>query len=208
MDGSFCFATIDGSRKVAKMSTTLLFSAPRTIADLRDLLNVLALSERAKRFALAIAWAHPRLFGRWAKLKAIRRLEGWTHDDAIAASKELIHMEVLHVTTNGKSVTFSHLEHCRPAVENCVYCGKRCSGPRLTVDHVIPTSRGGQNNAANRVWACRACNEFKADRTPEEVAKMFLDYRKVRKPLTRLPLSYRLRIALAACVAFFAGVVR
>ena len=47
----------------------------------------------------------------------------------------------------------------------CVYCG---SSRNLTLDHVIPKSRGGKNNWKNLVTPCQKCNLKKADRTPEE----------------------------------------
>ena len=47
----------------------------------------------------------------------------------------------------------------------CVYCG---SSRNLTLDHVIPKSRGGTNNWTNLVTSCQKCNLKKADRTPEE----------------------------------------
>lgn len=50
----------------------------------------------------------------------------------------------------------------------CVYCG---STKELTLDHVLPKSRGGSNDWTNLVTSCIKCNRKKADRTPEE-AKM------------------------------------
>lgn len=47
----------------------------------------------------------------------------------------------------------------------CAYCG---TDEDLTTDHVVPRSRGGGNETANKVWACRSCNSAKGDRTPEE----------------------------------------
>lgn len=47
----------------------------------------------------------------------------------------------------------------------CVYCGSR---KELTLDHVIPKSRGGLNDWTNLVTSCSKCNVKKADRTPEE----------------------------------------
>ena len=40
----------------------------------------------------------------------------------------------------------------------CCYCGAR---ERLSVDHLIPTMRGGENVGDNLVWACRSCNSSK-----------------------------------------------
>lgn len=50
----------------------------------------------------------------------------------------------------------------------CQYCGKRGSAFDLTLDHILPRSRGGRTVAENLVSACRACNNRKSDRTPEE----------------------------------------
>ena len=47
----------------------------------------------------------------------------------------------------------------------CVYCG---STKNLTLDHVIPKSRGGKNDWNNLVTSCFKCNLKKADKTPEE----------------------------------------
>jgi CRISPR/Cas system Type II protein with McrA/HNH and RuvC-like nuclease domain len=55
----------------------------------------------------------------------------------------------------------------------CVYCGSR---KELTLDHVIPKSRGGQNDWTNLVTSCSKCNVKKADRTPEE-AKMKMSHK-------------------------------
>ncbi len=48
----------------------------------------------------------------------------------------------------------------------CAYCGKKSA--RLTIDHIIPRSRGGRTNFENCVACCRACNIRKGSRTPRE----------------------------------------
>ncbi len=50
----------------------------------------------------------------------------------------------------------------------CQYCGKRGSAFDLTLDHIMPKSRGGRTVAENLVSSCRVCNNRKGDRTPEE----------------------------------------
>lgn len=52
----------------------------------------------------------------------------------------------------------------------CSYCGTR---EELTIDHIVPTSRGGKTCFENCTTACKPCNNTKGDRTPNE-AKMFL----------------------------------
>jgi 5-methylcytosine-specific restriction endonuclease McrA len=47
----------------------------------------------------------------------------------------------------------------------CQYCGSR---DRLTIDHVLPKSRGGRDVWENLVSACVPCNNRKGNRTPAE----------------------------------------
>jgi 5-methylcytosine-specific restriction endonuclease McrA len=50
----------------------------------------------------------------------------------------------------------------------CQYCGEKCSMNSITVDHVIPKSRGGATVWNNVVAACHPCNRRKADKTLHE----------------------------------------
>ncbi len=56
----------------------------------------------------------------------------------------------------------------------CAYCG--CDGGKLTIDHIVPKSRGGMTSFENCVSACRPCNTRKGGRTPNE-ARMYLKVR-------------------------------
>lgn len=56
----------------------------------------------------------------------------------------------------------------------CQYCG---SNESLTVDHVIPRSRGGQNEFENCVTCCYDCNNKKGDRTPREAGMTLMKNR-------------------------------
>ena len=47
----------------------------------------------------------------------------------------------------------------------CTYCGSKRN---LTIDHILPKSRGGENTWMNLVTCCSSCNRLKDDRTPEE----------------------------------------
>jgi len=61
----------------------------------------------------------------------------------------------------------------------CQYCGSRSS---LTVDHVIPKSKGGQSSWDNIVASCAPCNRRKGDALPRQVGMRLL-----RKPRTPSP---------------------
>ncbi|MGC1183839.1 MAG: HNH endonuclease [Candidatus Dormiibacterota bacterium] len=52
----------------------------------------------------------------------------------------------------------------------CQYCGIHGTAPELTIDHVIPVSRGGNPSSwENQVVACKRCNSRKANHLPSEV---------------------------------------
>ncbi len=51
--------------------------------------------------------------------------------------------------------------------DTCQYCGKRSR--ELTLDHVIPRSRGGQSTWENLVASCRSCNGKKGSRLLKDV---------------------------------------
>jgi len=54
----------------------------------------------------------------------------------------------------------------------CQYCGKKSK--ELTIDHIIPKSRGGDDSWENLVSCCKACNNKKGDKTPAEAGMKLL----------------------------------
>lgn len=50
----------------------------------------------------------------------------------------------------------------------CQYCGEKKAASKLTLDHILPRSRGGDNSPFNVVTACTSCNQRKGNRTPSE----------------------------------------
>ena len=60
----------------------------------------------------------------------------------------------------------------------CVYCGQQFPFEELTIDHVEPRIRGGDQSDGNLVTACRPCNTLKGHRRlsdflrAEEVARV------------------------------------
>lgn len=50
----------------------------------------------------------------------------------------------------------------------CQYCHSRFPERDLTLDHVMPRSRGGRTSWTNVVACCVPCNRFKSNKTPDE----------------------------------------
>ncbi len=84
----------------------------------------------------------------------------------------------------------------------CCFCGKQGGkaetvgedgnsqkGVRLEIEHVVPKGRGG-DNWENLVLACRACNQQKGNRTPEEAGMKFYV---LKTRIAGMPVSISLR---------------
>ncbi len=50
----------------------------------------------------------------------------------------------------------------------CQYCGKCFPSSELSLEHVVPKSRGGKNDWTNIVCACTKCNKRKGNKTLKE----------------------------------------
>lgn len=68
----------------------------------------------------------------------------------------------------------------------CAYCG---SNGRLTLDHVVPRSRGGDSVWENVVTSCAPCNLRKGNRLPEELEMRMLVTPRVPTPALFVTLS-------------------
>jgi 5-methylcytosine-specific restriction endonuclease McrA len=92
------------------------------------------------------------------------------------------------------SVTFSRRNIFKRDHFTCQYCGRQPGSEELTIDHVLPRSRGGQSTWENCVLACLECNHRKADRTPAQ-AGMTLRSRPVRPQWRPIYAASHARIA-------------
>lgn len=59
--------------------------------------------------------------------------------------------------------------HGQLAAGVCHYCGRKVGAENLTLDHVVPVSRGGRSTRGNCVPCCRECNASKKFYTPAEM---------------------------------------
>jgi 5-methylcytosine-specific restriction endonuclease McrA len=68
----------------------------------------------------------------------------------------------------------------------CAYCSAK---ENLTVDHILPQSRGGINEWENLITSCLRCNLKKGNRTPKEadMKLLFEPY----KPYNKMSLTIR-----------------
>ena len=54
----------------------------------------------------------------------------------------------------------------------CHYCQRKVPVKELTMDHIIPLSRGGQSTKGNLVPCCKECNTAKKNDLPPELEEL------------------------------------
>jgi len=124
-----------------------------------------------------------------------RRYESGDHEWIRTASREVAVPRIIrlqlcnrqpdhHVRLNRRNL-YARDGNC------CQYCGRRFPISELSIDHVMPQSRGGENTWSNLVCACVRCNARKGNRTPREAGMALV--KKPRRPKTCPDRSVRLR---------------
>jgi 5-methylcytosine-specific restriction endonuclease McrA len=77
------------------------------------------------------------------------------------------------ITLPYKRVVLTRKNILRRDEYKCSYCGR--GDLPLTIDHVVPKSKGGIDSWDNLVCACTFCNNKKGDRTPVEANMILLN---------------------------------
>ena len=80
----------------------------------------------------------------------------------------------------------------------CQYCHEKFPQAKLTLDHVIPKSRGGGKSWENIVACCGRCNQKKGSKTPSEASMRLFkvpikpNFSVLRtRPHLKIPLSWK-----------------
>jgi 5-methylcytosine-specific restriction endonuclease McrA len=71
-----------------------------------------------------------------------------------------------YVTVPYKRVVLTRKNVLRRDLYRCGYCGR--GDLPLTIDHILPKAKGGEDSWENLVSACTVCNNKKGDRTPHQ----------------------------------------
>ncbi len=109
------------------------------------------------------------------------------HSERVAIDVPLVIRLVQYVTIpRGLSAPFSRQALLARDEYTCQFCGTSV-GP-LTIEHLLPRSKGGQSSWENCVAACARCNHRKANRTLAEAGRIGLVLRRTptRPRFTRL----------------------
>ena len=104
-----------------------------------------------------------RLYWSYANL-AMAEMAVHDHDAKYSRKHFMIRARLYSGLTKGTMSPRSLMRDQRIRMQlpqECVYCG---STNLLSIDHIVPTNRGGADSGDNAVWACRKCNSSKSDR--------------------------------------------
>lgn len=72
-------------------------------------------------------------------------------------------------------VPFNRLGVFRRDQFTCQYCSRALNQDLLTIDHILPKSRGGLTSWKNTISSCVPCNLAKSNKTPEEAGMQLIN---------------------------------
>jgi 5-methylcytosine-specific restriction endonuclease McrA len=112
-------------------------------------------------------------FAAWREISELRADEKQPHDDWVrAVNFEIQVPRVIRLFRYDRlpkrRVRLSRRNLFARDGYRCQYCGRDFPVAQLSVDHVVPRSRGGKNTWENVVTSCMSCNVKKGGRTPKE----------------------------------------
>lgn len=90
---------------------------------------------------------------------------GWDDDNFFAGvDEEIIRQE----KAKARELRKSRWWQSKLAEGRCHYCGRVTPRSELTMDHVVPLTRGGRSVKSNLVTCCKECNNQKKNLLPQE----------------------------------------
>jgi 5-methylcytosine-specific restriction endonuclease McrA len=112
-------------------------------------------------------------FSSWAEVSAYRKqFQPAEHDWIRTVRFDLAVPRVIRLLTYDRlpktRVRLNRRNLFARDASRCQYCGKKFKTTELSIDHVVPRSRGGRTVWTNVVCACMKCNVRKGGRTPRE----------------------------------------
>jgi 5-methylcytosine-specific restriction endonuclease McrA len=135
-------------------------------------------------------------FDDWRELSELRRqFEPAEHDWVRTVRFHIVVPRIIRVLCYRKlprqEIKFNRRNIYARDHNRCQYCGCRSSTSELSLDHVVPRSRGGDNSWENVVACCVRCNVKKGGRTPAEAGLRLITppVKPRRSPVVNISLS-------------------
>lgn len=111
-------------------------------------------------------------------LKGVARAEE-KHEHIFRSSRNAMHAPSVIRLTDYVHIPFERKSLSRKNIllrdhYTCQYCARVYPASELTLDHVIPKSRGGGSGWDNLVTCCKRCNNRKGNHLPDEAGMRLL----------------------------------
>ena len=147
-------------------------------------------------------------FASWIEVSELRSLEKQPHDDWVrSVTMEIQVPRVIRLLRFDRSpktaLRFNRRNLFARDGSRCQYCGSWPPAHQLSLDHVVPRSRGGETTWENVVCCCLRCNTRKGGRTPAEARMKLLQT--PRKPAQSPLLAQKLNQPKYAAWRAFVG---
>ncbi|MFO8008400.1 MAG: HNH endonuclease [Candidatus Brocadiia bacterium] len=139
-------------------------------------------------------------FESWQEISDFRRRNGLTDEEAEWVSTVSFEIQVPRIIRllfynrfPRRTVSLNRRNLFARDENRCQYCGAKFPSPELSIDHIVPMSRGGGTDWTNVVCACTECNKQKGGRTPQEAGMHLIrqPFRPKVNPMIRLKLRRR-----------------
>ncbi|ADB17666.1 HNH endonuclease [Pirellula staleyi DSM 6068] len=141
-------------------------------------------------------------FTTWCEISEFQAQEKRPHDDWVKAVQfEILVPRIIRLIDYDRiperEVRYNRRQIFARDGNKCQYCGKRLPVQQLSLDHVMPRSRGGESSWENVVCSCLTCNTRKGGRTPQEAHMNLMTT--PREPATNPLLNQKLSNPKYAC---------
>lgn len=135
-------------------------------------------------------------FESWREISELKASFKEPHDDWIKAVNFEIQVPrvirlLFYDRLPKQTIRFNRRNIFARDANRCQYCGRRFPTSELSLDHVVPRSRGGETSWENIVCSCVKCNVKKGGRTPQEANMQLVrpPVRPKRSPLLSVKLG-------------------
>lgn len=135
-------------------------------------------------------------FESWREISELKASLKEPHDDWIKAVNFEIQVPrvirlLFYDRLPKQTIRFNRRNIFARDANRCQYCGRRFPTSELSLDHVVPRSRGGETSWENIVCSCVKCNVKKGGRTPQEANMQLVraPVRPKRSPLLSVKLG-------------------
>ena len=147
-----------------------------------DNVNVLKLDSSFKPVEV-ISWQEAVVLTWLNKAWAVEYTDEWVHSAKKAFQIPSVIVLFRYIDEKFFSLPCTRKNILTRDEHQCQYCGNYFRESDLTIDHVIPRSKGGKNEWDNVVAACTDCNQQKSDYLLENSPVSLI--RKPKKPSYR-----------------------